>query len=117
MAVENWINNGEPNLGILITVNNKRENRIYPNFLQSNSGIYQPFLLVFDGTRGNSPFTCKRSRPCERKDARSKVHLNDVLIKPDASHYQTICIHKLIKLFHFDGLLTYPYGLIYLYSA
>lgn len=56
MAVENWINSGEPNLGILITVNNKRERRIYPNFLQSNSGIYRPFLLIYDGTRGEYQF-------------------------------------------------------------
>lgn len=49
MAVEHWLN-GEPNLGILITVNDKWENRIFPNFLKSiRRGIYRPFLLVYKG--------------------------------------------------------------------
>lgn len=47
MALEHWLA-GEPNLGILITVNDKRERRLYPNFLLANdAGIYRPFLLTY----------------------------------------------------------------------
>lgn len=54
MAVENWINNKESNLGILITVNDKREKRIYPSFLERNNDIYRPFLLIYSGTQGKN---------------------------------------------------------------
>lgn len=46
MAVESWLN-GEPNLGLLIAVSNKREERIHPSFVSLNAkGIFRPFLIV-----------------------------------------------------------------------
>lgn len=50
MAVEAWLSD-ESNLGVLIAVSDKWENRIYPSFLSSNArGIYRLFLLLYSAT-------------------------------------------------------------------
>lgn len=51
MAVENWLN-GEKNLGLLITVSDRKENLIYPNYgISRHESIYKPFLLVSSGAK------------------------------------------------------------------